>query len=64
MYISVSIWNWWNNTDRGKIEALGEEPVAVPLCPPQISQPDLGSKPGLHDERLAKFKDHDLLNYI
>jgi hypothetical protein len=22
----------WNNTDRGKTTALGEQPVAVPVC--------------------------------
>jgi hypothetical protein len=26
----------WNETDRGKTEVLGEKPVPVPLCPPQI----------------------------
>jgi hypothetical protein len=26
----------WNDTDRGKTEGLGEKPVPVPLCPPQI----------------------------
>jgi hypothetical protein len=26
----------WNEIDRGKTEVLGEEPVPVPLCPPQI----------------------------
>jgi len=28
--------HWWNGTD-GKTEVLGEKPVTVPLCPPQIS---------------------------
>jgi len=37
MYINMSIGHWWNNADRGKTEALGEEPVPVSLCPPQIS---------------------------
>jgi hypothetical protein len=27
----------WNNTDGGKTEELGENPVPVPLCSPQIS---------------------------
>jgi hypothetical protein len=28
---------WWNNTDKKKIKKeFGENPVAVPLCPPQI----------------------------
>jgi hypothetical protein len=27
---------WWNDIDRGKNEELGEKPVPVPLCPPQI----------------------------
>jgi hypothetical protein len=26
----------WNETDREKTEVLGEKPVPVPLCPPQI----------------------------
>jgi hypothetical protein len=26
----------WNEIDRGKTEVLGEKPVPVPLCPPQI----------------------------
>ena len=26
--------HWWNYTDREKV--LGEKPVIVPLCPPQI----------------------------
>jgi hypothetical protein len=26
----------WNEIDRGKTEVLGEKPVTVPLCPPQI----------------------------
>jgi hypothetical protein len=29
--------HWWNDTDRGKTDVLGEKPVTVPLCPPQIS---------------------------
>ena len=28
----------WNDTDRGNIEVLWENPVLVPLCPPQIRQ--------------------------
>jgi hypothetical protein len=33
---------------------LGEKPVPVPLCPPQISHGlDLGSNPGLRSERPA-----------
>jgi hypothetical protein len=27
---------WWNDTDRKKLKDLGEKPIAVPLCPPQI----------------------------
>ena len=34
---NMSVGHWWNDTDRGRLEALGEEPVLVPLCPPQIS---------------------------
>jgi hypothetical protein len=26
----------WKKIDRGKTEVLGEKPVPVPLCPPQI----------------------------
>jgi hypothetical protein len=25
--------HWWNESDRGKTEVLGEKPVPVPLCP-------------------------------
>jgi hypothetical protein len=40
-------WNW-----RGKTEVLGEKPVPVPLCPPQIPHGlDPGSNPGLRDDR-------------
>jgi hypothetical protein len=28
--------HWWSDTDR-KTEVLGEKPVPVPLCLPQIS---------------------------
>jgi hypothetical protein len=27
----------WNNIDRWKLKKLGEKPVPVPLCSPQIS---------------------------
>jgi hypothetical protein len=27
--------HWWNDTDRGKTEVLGEKPVTVSLCAPQ-----------------------------
>ena len=38
----------------GKNRQLGEKPVPVPLCPPQISHGlDLGSNPGLRGERPA-----------
>jgi hypothetical protein len=30
--------HWWNDTDRGKTEVLGEKPVTVPLCPPYSSR--------------------------
>jgi hypothetical protein len=26
----------WNDIDRGKPKIIGEKPVPVPLCPPQI----------------------------
>jgi hypothetical protein len=36
----------------GENRQLGEKPVPVPLCPPQISHGlDLGSNPGLRGER-------------
>jgi hypothetical protein len=28
--------HWWNDTD-GSATVLQEKPIAVPLCPPQIS---------------------------
>jgi hypothetical protein len=38
----------------GENRQLGEKPVPVPLCPPQISHGlDLGSNPGLRGERPA-----------
>jgi hypothetical protein len=38
----------------GENRQLGEKPVSVPLCPPQISYGlDLGSNPGLRGERPA-----------
>jgi hypothetical protein len=38
----------------GENRQLGEKPVPVPLCPPQISQGlDLGSNTGLRGERPA-----------
>ena len=42
-------WNW-----QGKTDVLGEKPVPVPLCPPQIPHwLTPGSKPGLRGERPA-----------
>jgi hypothetical protein len=44
----------WNEIDRGKTEILGEKPVPVPLCPPQIPHgPTPGSNPGLRGEMTA-----------
>jgi hypothetical protein len=38
----------------GENRQLGEKPVPVPICPPQISHGlDLRSKPGLRGERPA-----------
>jgi hypothetical protein len=38
----------------GENRQLGEKPVPVPRCPPQISlELDLGSNPGLRGERPA-----------
>jgi hypothetical protein len=28
---------WWNNTDGGETEVLGEQPFAILLCPPQTA---------------------------
>jgi hypothetical protein len=28
----------WNDIDREKSEELGEKPVSVPLCPPEMTQ--------------------------
>jgi hypothetical protein len=36
MQIKMSKKHWWNVIER-KIEELGERPVPVPNCPPQIS---------------------------
>jgi hypothetical protein len=41
-------WNW-----QGKTELLGEKPVAVPLCRPQIPWTNPGSNQGLHGGRPA-----------
>jgi hypothetical protein len=42
-------WNW-----QGRTEVLGEKPVPVPLCPPQIPHRlTLGSKSGLRGGRPA-----------
>jgi hypothetical protein len=29
--------NWWSGDRQGGTEVLGDNPVLVPLCPPQIS---------------------------
>jgi hypothetical protein len=43
----------WNEIGRENRQ-LGEKPVPLPLCPPQISHGlDLGSNPGLRGERPA-----------
>jgi hypothetical protein len=50
---SMSMDYWWNDTD-GKTKVLGEKPVQVSLCPPQIShRTDLGSYLGLCSEKPA-----------
>ena len=46
----MSVEYWGNAIDRGKTKVVGENPVPVPLFPPQISH-GLGSNSGLHDER-------------
>jgi hypothetical protein len=41
----------------GENRQLGEKPVLVPICPPQISHGlDLGSNPGLRGERPATMR--------
>jgi hypothetical protein len=30
--------HWWYHMDNGKTKVLGEKPVQLPLCTPQISQ--------------------------
>jgi hypothetical protein len=37
MKVKISMEQWWNDTDSGKIKLLGEKSVTVPLYPPQIS---------------------------
>jgi hypothetical protein len=32
----MSIEQWWNDTERGKSEVLGEKTVPVPFCPTKI----------------------------
>ena len=37
----MSMEHWWSDTDRGKLKywgGEGENPIPVPLCPPQISR--------------------------
>jgi hypothetical protein len=41
-------WYW-----QGKTEGLGEKPVPVPLCPPQIPLDCPGREPGRRGERPA-----------
>jgi hypothetical protein len=31
MLMKMSVEQWWDGNDRGKLEVLGEEPVTVPL---------------------------------
>ena len=35
---SASVVHWWNGTDRGETEILGEKPVPLPPWPPPIPQ--------------------------
>jgi hypothetical protein len=41
---------WWNDTDRGKTEVLGETPAQVTLCPSQIIANGRVSNPGFHSD--------------
>jgi hypothetical protein len=45
----------WNEIDRGKTEVLGEKPVPVPICPPQI--------PHGHDSVNEILSVFECLNY-
>jgi len=42
----MSVAHWWNDAE-GQTQVLAEDPVTVPLCPPQISH---GLKPGPRDD--------------
>jgi hypothetical protein len=33
----MNIEQWWNGTEKGKIEEFGKKPVPVPLCPTVIT---------------------------
>jgi hypothetical protein len=48
---AVSCWDYIASLE-GKTEVLGEKPVTVTLCPPQISH-GLRSNPGVRGVRLA-----------
>jgi hypothetical protein len=41
--------HWWNEIDRGKTEVLGEKPVPLLRCPPQIPH-------GLTRDRTRRFR--------
>jgi len=42
---------WWNDTDRGKPEVLGEKPVpSATLHTTNLARTDLGSNPGLRGQ--------------
>jgi hypothetical protein len=34
----MTIENWWNYAARGNVKVLGEKPIPIPLCLPQIPQ--------------------------
>jgi hypothetical protein len=54
---STKFYKQWSTSgmkSTGENRQLGEKPVPVPLCPPQISHGlEVGSNPGLRGERPA-----------
>jgi hypothetical protein len=53
--MQTSTKGWWIDSDGGKTEVLGEEPVPVPLCPPQTPRGP-GMEPGPRGERPATYR--------
>jgi hypothetical protein len=44
--------HWWNDID-GKTKELGEKPIIVPLCPPQVPHGLPWEQNQACDEKLA-----------